>query len=118
MKGMSVALLCIMSHTAFAQGSQGAAKSRVGGAVMEAAIYRTLFSGITLTPDQEKRARQVIKEEQAAQEALRPGSPGLWEMRIKLNRTRDSTLNAILKTKQQKEKFEANALPSRPQPRQ
>ncbi|MBX3172920.1 MAG: hypothetical protein KF709_00760 [Gemmatimonadaceae bacterium] len=82
---------------------------------VSASLLKRLFDGITLSPEQQRRALAIIVEEHTAQRALKAGDPEIWNKRKRLNFVRDSTLRMLLTTPADRERFERQAAPLRPQ---
>lgn len=89
--------------------------SRADRLAIEANIFRALFDGIVLTPEQAAKAREVIALENGAQLELQRGDPNLWDKRKRLNFVRDSTLRLLLTRPEDRQRFDRQAEKLRPQ---
>jgi hypothetical protein len=73
-------------------------------------IFRRLFSGITLTPQQKARAQDVIAAEDRAQWHVPPYSTCAGrQVRVDLTAHRDSTLLSMMQNAVDSAKFRTNA---------
>lgn len=80
-------------------------------------IFKGLFAGVSLPREAQDSALQVIRAEHARQLAIDGRAAGSWDRRIELNRWRDSTLRALLRTDAERRVFDANSERLRPQGR-
>jgi hypothetical protein len=76
--------------------------------------YQLLFRGITMSADREATARAIVLAEMEAQHRIDGRTPEGWNQRIVLNKSRDSTLRALLTTDVERRQFDENAGPLRP----
>lgn len=59
-------------------------------------IFRQLFAGISLNPEREQRARELIAAEQVAQAGLRGPVLAIWPKRIAFGEARDARLRELV----------------------
>lgn len=113
---MNILIVAVASLTTWSSSAlQGRAEAKATDpAAVEARAMATLFDGVTLNKQQETAAKEIIKKENRAQLAIDGKVAGAWDRRAQLNRTRDSSLLALLKTRKDSATFEQNAGPLRP----
>jgi hypothetical protein len=77
-------------------------------------IYKSLFNGITLTPDREAQARAIIEATGEKQGSLKGPGLAIFPLIIAANTERDAQLRALLTSDADRARFDQRSNESRP----
>jgi len=95
-----------LATAAEAQGGRAAQTQNVDA--MTERLFTRLFEGITLTAEQQKQVRSLIRETQSAQN-IAANEPDGFDKIIALQAKRDSSLTVLLPPGKDRETFKARA---------